>query len=1856
MLLLAAALPVLSANTGRQQQARLRRLRACVALIPCMGELNSGAGVSATDRWSGDIPDPDAVNRLRSPDPNPYVFYVLDQRKELKPDGWEFFNPAAPPFPSLEQQLRWPGLTQATPLREDMGAYWEVVLSQANFAQLAQMDVIYVPISRQSANGNSVVPTYFTEEQRRILTRLADSGVTIWVDWALPAATVDNALGGVAAGPNGEPLNNAFFTSADFATYSGSAQDPLALAQPVSHPLLSDQFVFQTGDALNIGESYGSPLKAPSTNRAINIRPSDMQPTANFAAVVPVKSGNAITANRAYVAASRFGAGYVVLTAGNVGDAIDKMIPSTTLRATTEDLGLAETEDLKFAYNMFGWRAEVTAQQKNGRHTGQSSVQLSGAIEQFSYPYLTAPAAAKGAWQPYPPSGATAASLPINPTSPLIVNNMLISATRYASGGSTISELCAFDLRALDDQDGNGFSDDGIAGGGYINRNTLVMNSSTGSPTDFVDLGIGLPYDMFTKVPNGVLTGAAINGMCVGEVPESGPQQAKAFVYAATLKGLFSVPAPRTNLPLSDYWNNSTFVAADALPGFTVKFNGAPGFANVPGAGSAVDSEVFAGGSYTPPLFGSANSGKVISYSAFGNGKLTPQWYYPPNQEANRLGLVSGPVVAAQVVDAGTGAVDTMAFFTSCWSGDPTGGQAAGGAGDTTGKVEGVIVATRGDVLGFPRGNNAPGGGNPTAGRRFVSTRWLDITPGVGQVPQTAELIWDPGKHYEVRVMDKARNYVLARFLPNSNAEFQILRDGTGGQVQLPPPTGVYADFAKPGHPGIWDLDRFVLLADYSVLPTPVDTGGQTIRPRFSPSTPYERNAQQAIKATGIGGGVAVGKDNLVYYGTGIGYMCAVEWRKGRPTFRWKMRSLEHDENAGTSQNADPGSRSPAYLNDFVFKSAPAAGDRIVFASQGVNGGPGTVYVLDPDATIRFKLRVPNATGTLTAGQAQQVMLLGDHGLGLPPTNPFLMSTQQPWGRVPNQFVVDPDTATVTFLNMENFSLDLRQAVSPAQLAAIGIDSGGKPAVPIQWKIGQSDPNTHTDYIPLPVVAIYRGGVPGGARDGWSSGPVVAGDRVYAMGNSGFLHQVSTDPKRLDSSFPRNGGVGLEPFDIANYGAPLRKTPMNVAGGLVAPGDLVPAPAIADGTIAVSTGRGVTVYGAPNVVVADSNRIIEASGDSTALATTDVVLKHRIDTSDFPIPTDPSFSNAGNRPILTERQQLNHPAKVVKLNRSSSLTALFMSDAPLSPPADSPNAIREHSELAEESYLVADSGNNRCLEFNPIGKVVWELKTFQDPFKLLPSGESVKLSNPMDVQRWIEREDVGDPARFVYVIHTLVADTGNTRILEIVDKVEYQGGSFTGRSFPTLPGQVGTDGQPVYWYHVLAWCSQTNSQGLRLRYRTAQRIFWTDATGAPIPISTANPGPPYLPTEPYLSYTMAVVAGQRVSYPDAPLGSLNGFFKFYTLSTPYSQAAMNVVERKPDVRSGGDSIVFLRGRWKVEKAADMGAPPPSAVREGRQNAAGGSLAGDSYLWGQGVIDPNIPTITDIWDDMVNGTPAPQVGNANAKDASIHRLNGVQSVQRTIRADVKFAPDTYTSSATIGSMLQQYFLIADADGVWEFRMLPAPFANAGTVGQFRLSWAFATEDYAYISGAGNGDPTRVNSPSATDQDPGGRQLSPISARRLPNGLILICSRPPGRDAAPGSTSAFRQHQAGADVFLLRASDYLTATDRAAINQGLPLTYDRRVGLAFASGGVNYPLHGWKPEFWVQQAFPAALDPSAGAYKLFAGGPSLRWRAAETLDRARPFRRSPFAPAGGADSPYDLTGSYVPVQPAFADLVY
>lgn len=1807
LLLFGGMLPAVWAASGRLQQGKMRRIKVCIGIVPSMGEpaLPGGAPNQQAAYLIPGRPDadPDAIDPRRAPPANTGLFRTLDNRSDLKPDGWSFYNPAAPLVATEAQAVRWNNIVgggnsfqTGMPVAPDMGMYWEVLLKPENFTALAEMDVIYIPIARclpwptppNQLSNPSVL--YFTEAQRRLLTRLADSGVTLWIDWTLNSGTKAGILGGQqTAGTPTAQTWNPFFTNLDTAEASCMGQPPL-----LGHPLLDARFKIEPSEAINIGAGWGvlPNLRPPSRDRVMELRALGMQPTSNWVTVVPTSAGPPTQA--AFIAATRYGSGFVVASAGNAGGGA----AAGSLTA------------LKFAYNMVAWRDEVTSQQKNERHTASSDVPVQGVIQRSTYPDLLRPAAAGNPWIAYPPAGV---SLPINTASPLVVNGTLIAYSSYRNAAGAIqSEINAFGADPEEDFDSNRYADDGPdpgGGGPGVNPNTPATN-------DFVDLSLGQSYDRLMGLPV-----PSVFGMTVGEVPDATtPSGARAFVFAAGenvgggFGGLYSLPVPRPGLPVNDYWNVPG-VAKSAPAGLNIDFLGAPGFANIPGLGANVISQLYAGGVFSPgssPIFGSQAQGKMIALQvgADGNFAPTPNWFFPANNQAAKMGAISGPVTVAQVMDEGTGAIDTMAFATTVSSGDVSGAQAGGAAGDTTGKVLGWVVSTRAEPLSFPRGNNQNTANSPTAGNTFVAARWLDVPPGTGVVPQNNQLIWDQTRHYEVRVVEKATGYVLARFLP-ATPGFQLLRNGTAGQVQLPPPTGPLAGFALPQKPNTWDLNRFVLLADYTPLPVPdAQSNSATMQPLYSPQTPYERGqGQNQVQPTGIAGGVAVGSDNLQYYGTGQGFMCAAEWRKGRPHFRWKMRSLEYADQTGTSNVVDP--RQPGYLADYAFVAAPAAGERVVFAARGRGGATGTVYVLEPDAVIRFKLRLRPGYN-LTPARARDIMLEADHGAAVPQQVKGLLADQQPWGRVPGQFTVDPDTATVTFLNMENFSLDLRQARTASELLTLGIDTGGRPAVPIRWGFrnvmpGVNEPsfpgNTDTAWIPLPVVALYRSTNTNlGSAQTWSSGAVMSGDKILLMSQEGYLHQLPLDPKKFDPQFPRDRAPNGAPLSFLAaynmgertiYGLPggVSRT-VNVAANTGSP--CIAAPAVSDGVIAVSSPRGLTMYGSPNVIVADANRIIEASGDSTALAVTDVVLHER----NLLLSDSPQVFPASTSPELVKRSFLSRPARVIKLNRESSLSSIFSASSQLVPdPSPGSRAeITEEPVNSNESFLVADTGNNRIVEFNSAGRVIWELDEFRDPFSLLPSGEPLKLSGPLDVQRWIEQEQTPNGG-FITVVHTLVCDTGNFRVIEVVDKI---GAAPAGRSFSYLGG----------WRRSLVWTTQTNAQGLRLPYRTAQRIFWPDRNGGVIPTNVPNgqqAQPPFgLPAERFVSYTMASVGGVQVEYPE-PQGQPSQLFDYLRV---WPRVTQEVLDRKPLTRPGGDSIVFLRGRYHLEPGGGGVSLRQTPVRERRVNAAGAVIPGDNVRYSMGTIDPFIPIITQIHDELLsNGAPASQ--------NVVHKLTGVNSVQRTIRADVKFDPGAYSG----GPMTRApYFLIADAMGVWELRMLPgrAPASSpaAPVKTQFRLSWAFTSDDYARVTGTGA-------------LAAAGRRFTPFSARRLPNRTVLIASRTPSSDIPPAGTAAASQALLGADVFMLRSSDFTTATERALAGQ--PVPYDR----------ANLPLHGWRPDLFAQ---PGPIRQA----------PSIRWRAGQQIDEDLPPTLRTAVVAG--TNPTELRGSYQPVQPSDADIVF
>jgi hypothetical protein len=1017
---------------------------------------------------------------------------------------------------------------------------------------------------------------------------------------------------------------------------------------------------------------------------------------------------------------------------------------------------------------------------------------------------------------------------------------------------------------------------------------------------------------------------------------------------------------------------------------------------------------------------------------------------------------------------------------------------------------------------------------------------------------------WDAQQWWDIRVTNDSTGQTVARYTPSGTAKVEFNVDNQPGRIRLPDG---------------FDASLYSVTADYRLAGTP-DGGSRVLTRRYW--LPTFTPAGQTPAPTGAPGGAAVGPDDTVYYGTGNGYVVGAHFVGGIPVVKWKVRTPNANNFTGQSNIVDVRSNDPTFphLGDQQFVSAPAVGDDMVYFT----GRDGVLYAFETSTSFTIKVPSPGLAGDppklpMNSARGANLILYSNE------------STQPRTNRVPpDSYVVNADAGTVTLTNFRNLTIDLSTVGPLPQL-------GGRLGMPLQCDYIDIQGNQVQDTVFLPVnlVFTFSAASIGGPPTRFSSAPVIAGGKVYVAGENGLIYELPADPRKESSRFQQGADVGR-----FQQGALVRTREVSPPSlPLLAP------PVVGADAVAVATVEGLFAYNSPRVHVADGNRIVEIAADSSALAATEATVKHQIAGSDaapaseFPIPTDPALAVLPQgATVMTTKKSVNRPAAVRRLNRQKSITSVFHSSN-----VTEAGTIGEHSEISEASTLVADAGNNRVVEFNASGKVVWEAANFQDPFRILPAGESLKLNEPHDVQRWVDTApDLANPGGPpLLVFHTLIADTGNRRVIELVDKVRFRQGTFTPDSYVTLPGQVDHRGDPVRWYHVLVWSSQTNAQNLKLAYRTAQRVPLTDPTGVPLRNPARGPQtiapaeltrPPYLAIEPYQSATMVSVSNMQVLYdtnPDSPN------YKSFT--------QRNI----PLVRPGGDTILFLRSNLIDPDKAELvpiRQPDPAAPE-----------SPDRFIYVQGTVDQTLPIIRDIFDFR------------NGKDEIIHTLNGVSSVQRTVRHRRWF--DT-----TAGSFKDEraiWYLVADAGGVFEFRFdpsRPAPAPGSLFDPRIRLGWAFTNDDYNWVTGGGNGDRGRLRETGGPNAGryTGGRGLTAASAQVLPSGQVLVVSRTASSgdrlDAAAAAGAAVRL-DAG-DIFTLRIDNY-----------------DPRQATS-----------GWIPDRWVQ----TRQGVSAGQQV----SPSISWRAPSPLNPGLPPSAAINSPTGY--NPLEVGGTYTPEQPTFADLVF
>ncbi|MEN6520646.1 MAG: DUF4159 domain-containing protein [Armatimonadota bacterium] len=281
---------------------------------------------------------------------------------------------------------------------------------------------------------------------------------------------------------------------------------------------------------------------------------------------------------------------------------------------------------------------------------------------------------------------------------------------------------------------------------------------------------------------------------------------------------------------------------------------------------------------------------------------------------------------------------------------------------------------------------------------------------------------------------------------------------------------------------------------------------------------------------------------------------------------------------------------------------------------------------------------------------------------------------------------------------------------------------------------------------------------------GVSSSPIVLGDYVYFTCDDGYLFAVPVDatPEDAKSKIVNASNVAEMKQRIDPDNTMTGNYRSSLAGG--------------NGMLVVPSPCGIYLFKNEMSLLTDNHRILEVGTDGNVSWSCDSVTEYT------------PLSGSGTGTIYgNSSQPLSKPLVAQKYNGSD--------------------------------YLVVDSGNDRILRIDRGGQASWVCTVFDDSYKsLLRSGEPKKLKSPSDAIMWSEFEN--DGSNWYYVNHCLVADSGNFRLLDIVDR--YHANS--NRQILS-PVETDTNGRPL---HQLNWISRTTNKDKRFTYNSVKLIFGTE--------------------------------------------------------------------------------------------------------------------------------------------------------------------------------------------------------------------------------------------------------------------------------------------------------------------------------------------------------------------------------------------------------------------------------------------
>jgi len=1369
--------------------------------------------------------------------PDPHVFYIADSRLDLKPLGLDFVNPLAPSVISADIYARWQArnisggdyaFIPARPesrlfqlgskVTKSMGAYWEVNLDTSSSDDLRKFDLLYLHVSP------FLSPTQIPGELRDKLRKFVDSGGTLWVE--NPERLVfDN--------------NTSFLFDVNF--HGGvNSSSGLSLGD-TNHPLLSSPFVLTAQEVSGLGDKRANDYYLFRSNilDASNYGPGDNDVNPPGAgSLVPVVWNTRGFANgslnvpnpnwRPYILAGPMGSGRAVFSCQNSGGAInhycgtsDAGYGANTGAISGSQFQGANPSDLKFLYNLSIWSSAHQSANTSDRRSGYTQDKVGAALDQ-KWLFASSPGGIARIGGPVIYKGCA-----------FVVDSNLI--------------LHCFNLTPGQDLDGDGNPDDGLP-----------------------DLITGLPYDQVWQVDLKQLPEAS------GAVGCSTPTVIEFYdpTFGST-SGAGGLTHFNNREQVIIVFSNGNAVALTAFPRLATG-QLAPLSASTPALASAVKEWSFNLGAQAAP-FDLSNPLAQVPSAAYSEGVV-----YLTVSLASGVANFGGRLVA---IDPHNGA---SAFKLDEPPAPDTVASVSGASGQgMIPSIPGVPAPMSGVSLGYVT-DKATG-----AIDRLAYVHFQRLTVGMAQnLPDTIRT-FPIGSRGEVLTRQGATTTFISRSTGSFPAAPWYIVDpanpGTNNRIFQ---QRLYARYPNPMGGNDYNMEltydaggtaansySYVYVAGQPVRITLVNNltfaGGPTIPSTddklvvsadyvldWSSATATRVNARTSLTVPDVGGNgnlvsgpPSLGPDDTLYYGVdttpgsgsnnGRGVLFAVsEQGTNRTNVKWSYslhNGMQIVYNQTETLTIPPRLRSTdlgtnlllpsanfgRYITDVQLRGTPAVRDDVVYVSAvGSLAGTPVSLVLafraNPDIVLRLGSPIPT-------------------GVGVSIRQPNPVTSQ---GSVPNfvpinqqQYTIDSGTGTIRINAMAapgsanafaatNIPFFVKVGTNP-EVAVFGeqTDTITNPVsrviIGTEKRIAGPDSVDNLLWFavipagPAPVSSPIFGDAVGGLGLVTSS-PSIQGDVIWLSFENGFILSMDADPGATDPAAQVNGA------QVALVDASLALKHVRWVQRVSIPGLPVIAPPVGTADVLVASSQsGIIAFEDARTLIADNHRLIEVNAAGDALWSSDGSRAFGVAGGELPqYVFDPGSGTVGiGNPVSGTGSVVAHTVQWAR-----------------------PEVARH---IGVNELMVVDTGNNRVVQIDRGGNVIWEINRVFDDFKGVGRpGDPLSLNEPTDCQFWTEFTPninqwfAANAPGYTYgavpgfVIHYLIADTGNFRVIEVIDMYDAGGRAVV----PNIGGSPAKFSMLRQMHFATATYT---TQGKRYRYRSLQRVLmrnkdlpasWQDGT------------------------------------------------------------------------------------------------------------------------------------------------------------------------------------------------------------------------------------------------------------------------------------------------------------------------------------------------------------------------------------------------------------------------------------------